>query len=459
MAKASTQMDMTQGKLFSKMVVFTLPIIFSGVLQLLFNAADVMVVGQFAGAQSLAAVGSTGSLVNLFVNLFLGLSSGTGAVVARFYGAHEDLRVRRCVHSAMLLAAVCGLGLSVAGVLLCRPMLQLMGSPADVIDKASLYLRIYFCGMPAMLIYNFGASVLRAIGETRRPLWFLSLAGVINVGLNLVLVVVFHMDVAGVAVATVTSQVVSAFLVVRCLIKTDSCCHLDLHALGFYKEEMGEMLRLGIPAGIQSSLFSVGNVLIQSTINSYGSLAMAGMSASHNVDGFLYTAQNAFHHTASTFVAQNYGAKKPARIRRAMWMCQGMVTLVGVTLGVLMYVNGPALLGIYTTDPQVVAYGMVRLGLMSVTYFLCGNMEVFSGALRGLGYSVSPMIINLIFVCGFRVLWVNATELFVRPVASEFTSLWALMLCWPVSWVLTGGLCALLWATAARKKLKGLQEK
>lgn len=447
------KIDMPQGPMFTKLVLFSLPLMASGMLQLLFNAADVIVVGRFAGEQSLAAVGSTGSLVTLIVNLFVGLASGTGAVIARYYGSRDDDSVRKCVHTAVLISLMAGVFLSLFGFFVSRPLLHLMGSPEDVIDKASLYLKIYFLGMPAQMFYNFGAAVLRAVGDTRRPLYFLTAAGVLNVGLNLVLVLVFHMDVAGVAIATVVSQVVSAVLVLLCLLKTDDCIHLDLRCLRIHTKQLKDMLRIGLPAGLQSTMFSISNVLIQSTINSFGSLVMAGNAAASNLEGFVYTAMNSMHHTATTFAAQNYGAGQYRRLPKVLGQSLILVTGVGIVLGGACLLFSNSLLGIYTDSAVAVGFGVVRLRVFS-TYFLCGIMEVIAGQLRGVGYSVTPMISSLVFACFFRVGWVLWVVNPLRPVVGEVNALTLLYISYPVSWILTFTSHFITYGVASKKLKK-----
>ena len=450
MAK-DVKMDMTSGPIFQKLLVFSLPLMASGVLQLLFNAADVIVVGRFAGEQSLAAVGSTGSLVNLIINLFIGLASGTGAVIARYYGAHEDSSVRRCVHTAILIALGGGVALAAFGFFAARPLLLMMDSPEDVIDKASLYLQIYFLGMPVNMLYNFGAAVLRAVGDTKRPLYFLSVSGVVNVVLNLVLVVVFRMDVAGVAIATVISQAISAVLVLLCLIKTDDCIHLDLRALRIHTRELKDMLRIGVPAGLQGSVFSLSNVQIQSTINSFGSLVMAGNTAASNIEGFIYTAMNAMHQTSTTFAAQNYGAGRYERLPKVQLQSQLIVIAVGLGLGGLAALGGTNLLGVYTDNATAVHFGMVRLMIFAATYFLCGVMEVISGQLRGVGVSVTPMITSLICACGLRILWIFFVVNPLREVLSAEECLRVLYLSYPISWVLAAAVHFICYFVISRK--------
>ncbi|MBQ7982869.1 MAG: MATE family efflux transporter, partial [Clostridia bacterium] len=354
------EMNMCEGPLLSKLVLFAVPLMLSSILQLLYNAADVIVVGKFAGSTALAAVSSTGSLINLIVNLFIGLSVGANVAAARFFGAKDERGVHETVHTAMLLSIIGGIAVGIIGFFCSGTFLKWMDSPPDVIGQATLYMQIYFCGMPASMVYNFGASILRAIGDTRRPLIFLTISGIVNVILNLVLVIVFHMGVAGVAIATVVSQVLSAIFVVVCLIRAEgSAFQLFPRKLRIYRDKLQIMLRTGIPAGIQGSVFSISNVLIQSSINSFGSIAMAGNGAAGNIEGFIYVAMNAFHHAALTFASQNLGAHNLARIRRVAVTCVLIVTVVGLALGGAALLCGEMLLSIYDSDPAVISYGMV----------------------------------------------------------------------------------------------------
>lgn len=423
-------MDMTQGKMLPQILSFAGPLILTGILQLLYNAADVVVVGRFAGAQALAAVGSTGALINLVVNLFTGVATGAGVAVARAYGASDYRLIQKSVHTAITLAVISGFAVLVLGQLLARPMLEWMDSPDDVIDLTELYLRIYFAGMPASMLYNFGAAILRAVGDTKRPLYYLSLSGIVNVILNLILVIVFHMSVAGVAIATVISQVISMVLVIICLIRTDGAIHLDLRRLGIDRGVALDMLRIGLPAGVQGMFFSISNVLIQSAVNSFGSVAMAGNAAAGNLEGFAYTAMNAFHQADVTVSSQNLGAKKFTRVRRTIWLCLGCVTLAGLTVGGLLLAFGEPLLSLYNTDPEVIAYGMKRMLWFLPTYFLCGTMEVVSGQLRGIGYSLMPMIVTLTGVCAFRVLWLQTAFVAWPMLETVYVS-------YPISWAMT----------------------
>ncbi|MBQ8201346.1 MAG: MATE family efflux transporter [Clostridia bacterium] len=443
---------MTSGTLLPKVLMFSLPLIASGVLQLLFNAADMVVVGQWAGSHALAAVGSTGSLINLMVNVFIGLSVGGSVAVARSYGAGDPAAVHKSVHTAMTLAVIAGLLVGVVGFIFCRPLLQLMNNPE--LELATLYMKIYFLGMPANMIYNFGAAILRAVGDTRRPLLYLTIAGVVNVVLNLIMVLVFHLSVSGVAVATVASQIVSAVLVVICLIRTDGFIHLEVKELRIHKKQLVDILRVGLPAGLQGSLFSISNVLIQSSINSFGSAVVAGNSAAGNLEGFVYTSMNAIHQAALTFASQNLGAGKMKRVRRSFWVCLGTVTVIGLVMGTLFYLFGSPLLHLYVGEAEntaeVIRYGLLRMGYILPLYFLCGLMDVAVGTLRGVGYSIMPMIVSLTGACLFRVIW-------IYTVFAAWPTLDVLYISYPISWGLTFGVHLLCYLFIARKKLNALE--
>lgn len=428
--KRSYEIDMCNGPLLGKILLFSLPLMLSGILQLLFNAADVIVVGQFAGTTALAAVGSTGSLTNLLINVFVGLSVGSNVLVARFYGAKQYEELSRTVHTAITISLIFGVILAIFGNLAARPLLTLMGTPDDVLDQAALYMKIYFAGMPIIMLYNFGSSILRAKGDTKRPLYFLLIAGIVNVILNLVFVIVFHMDVAGVALATILSQCISAGLIVASLVKDDGPCRLDLKKLRIHKAEILAMTRIGLPAGFQGAVFSISNVLIQSSINSFGSTVMAGSTAASNIEGFVYTAMNTFHHTAVNFTSQNLGAKKYDRINRSMLLCVLLVSAVGIVAGGGVYLFGDILLRIYNNDPQVIHYGMIRLSYVCLPYFLCGLMDTMVGGIRGLGVSVLPMIVSLVGACGLRIVWIYTIFQWNR-------SLDVLFLSYPITWAIT----------------------
>ncbi len=422
---------MTTGPLFGKIIKFTIPLALSGVLQLLFNAADIVVAGQFAGSGALAAVGSTSALINLIVNLFIGLSVGVNVLVARAYGSGQLKELNSTVHTAILTSILSGILLVFIGVGLSKPLLSLMGTPEDVIDQSILYMRIYFVGMPVSMLYNFGAAVLRAVGDTRRPLYFLTASGVINVCLNLIFVIVLHMGVAGVATATIISQAISAALVLWCLVKSDAPYSVSLRQLRIEKDKLLQMMKIGIPAGIQGATFSVSNVVIQSTVNSFGSIAMAGATASGNIEGFLWTVVDAFTQAAQSFTSQNYGAKKPERVRRVFFICLMMGIASSLVMGAGAYLGGNGLLRLYTTDQEVIEYGLRRMLITCVPYFTIALMNVLVGMLRGLGSSMLPMIMSIVGTCGLRILWIYT----VLPLNRTWEMLF---LSYPISWIVTG---------------------
>lgn len=429
-AVRSYEMDMCNGPIFSKIVAFALPLMLSGILQLLFNAADIIVVGRFAGSESLAAVGSTSSLINLLVNVFIGLSIGANVLVAQYYGAQRRKDLQETVHTAMLLAAMGGALLVVLGVLLADPLLEMMGTPEDVLPLAALYMKIYFVGMPVTLVYNFGSAILRAVGDTRRPLYFLLTAGIINVVLNLIFVIIFSMGVAGVALATVLSQCVSAALIVQCLVRSDAPYRLRKDRLRITPQKLAQIARIGLPAGLQGAIFSISNVLIQSSVNSFGSVAMAGNTAAANIEGFVYTSMNAVYQTALSFTSQNFGAKKFERMTRILFYCLGLVMVVGIVMGGGAVLLGRPLLGIYSSDPRVIQYGIDRLRIISGPYFLCGIMDTMVGGLRGIGCSVVPMLVSLTGACAFRVVWIFTAFAMNRTLQTLYLS-------YPVSWTIT----------------------
>ncbi|MBO5796924.1 MAG: MATE family efflux transporter [Clostridia bacterium] len=431
---------MVEGPLLPGIFLYALPLIATGLLQLLYNAADMIVVARWAGGTALAAVGSNGPLINLIVNVFMGLSVGASVVVSRAFGAGNRKDVHESVHCAMAVSVVSGAVTMAVGLLIARQALVWMGTPADVIDQSTLYLRIYFLGMPAAMVYNFGAAILRAVGDTKRPLYILTLSGLINVILNLILVIGFHWDVAGVATATTVSQIFSAVMVVLCLLKSEDSYRYEIRKTRFYKDKFLQMLRHGIPAGIQGSIFSLSNIIIQSSVNSFGSAAVAGNAASGNLEGLVYVAMNAFHHTSLSFTSQNVGAKKPERLRRIFLLCLLLVTLVGLVLGWVIYLFGEPLLGLYTatssadssiSTKDILHFGMLRMSIIATTYFLCGIMEVLVGAMRGMGAPWMPMLVSIGGVCGVRILWIfTVFELVDR-------SLTCLYLSYPISWIVT----------------------
>lgn len=424
---------MLEGPLFSGIIRYTLPIILTSLLQLLFNAADLVVVGQFCGSLSLAAVGATGAITNLMVNFFIGLSVGAGVTVAHSLGSREEEMVFRTVHTTLPVSVISGVMLTVFGIACSEAFLRMMGTPDTVLPLSAVYMKIYFGGITFTMIYNFCAAILRAAGDTKSPLIFLSIAGVVNVILNVVFVRFFNMNVAGVALATVISQAISAVLVVRELMRRKDACKLTLSKMRIYTAPLKKMILIGMPAGIQGSLFSISNVLIQSSVNSFGDVVMSGNAAAANLEGFVYVSINAFQQTAVNFIGQNAGARQWDRIRKTLRICLSCVTLLGLTLGSAMYAAGPALLSIYITDsPEAMAYGMVRLGYICLPYFLCGLMDVTTGALRGLGSSFIPMLICVLGVCGLRIGWIYT--IFQVP---AFHTPSCLYLSYAISWAVT----------------------
>lgn len=425
--------SMLEGPLLSGILLYTVPVILTSVLQLLFNAADLVVVGRFCGSLSVAAVGATTSLTNLLVNFFIGLSVGAGVAVAHGLGSRENDWVARTVHTALPLALVCGVVVTVLGVGLSETFLKLMGTPEDILPLSGLYMKIYFAGITFTMVYNFCAAILRAAGDTRSPLLFLTFAGVINVALNVVFVTVFQMNVAGVALATTVSQGISAVLVLRALMKRTDACRLELKKLRFHGLQIKKIVRIGLPAGVQSALFGISNVLIQSSVNSFGAVFVSGNAAAMNIEGFLYASLNAFHQTAVNYIGQNTGARRYDRISKILGICYGCVVVLGLSIGAAMWSMGPKLLSLYITDSaDAIGYGMIRMTYMALPYFLCGLMDVSTGALRGLGVSLVPMLISVLGVCGIRILWV--ATIFQLP---GFHTPQCLYLSYIVSWTVT----------------------
>lgn len=424
--------DMCHGSILGKMLRFAIPLMCSSVLQLLFNAADIVVVGKFAGDNALAAVGCNTSLISLLTNLFIGLSVGANVLAAKYYGAKNEDDLNKTLHTSMLLSIISGVILTFIGIGAARVILVLMQTPEKVLGLAETYLRIYFLGMTATMIYNFGSAVLRAIGDTKRPLYYLIISGVVNVALNLFFVIVWKMGVAGVASATAISQCISAGLVVCCLLHEEGGMKLELKKLHIYKDKLLKIIEVGLPAGFQGLLFSLSNVVIQSSVNTYGEVIVAGNSAAANIEGFVYFAMNAFHQATISFVSQNMGAGEYKRVRRILWVGLGCVSVVGLVLGNGAYFFGSTLLGIYSTSGGVIKAGLIRLGIISTTYALCGMMDVMVGALRGIGYSIMPMIVSLIGACGLRLLWL-ATIWKMKP----YHTIQVIYLSYPISWSIT----------------------
>ena len=424
------EIDMCNGTLMDKLISFSLPLMLSGILQLLFNAVDIIVVGRFTGRQALAAVGSTTALINIFTNLFIGISLGANVLAARFYASGKEKEMSETVHTSITLALISGLVMALAGVLLARFALNLMGTPNDVIDQSVLYMRIYFLGMPFFMLYNYGAAILRAVGDTKRPLFFLVISGMTNAVLNLVLVIVFHMGVAGVAIGTIVSQLISSILVLRCLYTSNTSYRLYFSKLGIKTQYLKQIFQVGIPAGIQSTVINLSNALLQSSVNSFGSVAMAGYTAANNIFGFLYMSVNAVTQSCMSFTSQNYGVKKLKRMDRVLLDCMILSVGVTLTLGCGAYFFGPELLKIYTSDADVIRCGVEVLAFTTVPYFCCGIMDLLPGALRGMGYSGVPMILSIIGTVGTRIVWIFGLFPAHRPLSFLFIS-------YPVSWILT----------------------
>lgn len=424
------EIDMCNGTLMDKLISFSLPLMLSGILQLLFNAVDIIVVGRFTGSQALAAVGSTTALINIFTNLFIGISLGANVLAARFYASGKEKEMSETVHTSITLALISGLVMALAGVLLARFALNLMGTPNDVIDQSVLYMRIYFLGMPFFMLYNYGAAILRAVGDTKRPLFFLVISGMTNAVLNLVLVIVFHMGVAGVAIGTIVSQLISSILVLRCLYTSNTSYRLYFSKLGIKTQYLKQIFQVGIPAGIQSTVINLSNALLQSSVNSFGSVAMAGYTAANNIFGFLYMSVNAVTQSCMSFTSQNYGVKKLKRMDRVLLDCTILSVGVALTLGCGAYFFGPELLKIYTSDADVIRCGVEVLAFTTVPYFCCGIMDLLPGALRGMGYSGVPMILSIIGTVGTRIVWIFGLFPAHRSLSFLFIS-------YPVSWILT----------------------
>ena len=424
-------MDMCNGPLFSKILIFALPIMAMNILQLLFNAADMIVVGQFSGSDALAAVGATGSLINLIVASFMGLSAGTSVIVAQDYGAGHPIDVRRSVHTSIAISIIGGLIVAVIGFVFCRPLLEIMGTPEDIINLSTLYMKIYFIGVPAVMVYNFGAAILRAVGDSRRPMYYLIVSGVINVALNLFFVLILHMSVEGVAWATVISQYISTLLTLVCLMKSDGAIRFIPRQLRIDGRKLKNIIKIGLPAGLQSMLFSISNVLIQSAVNSFGSTMVAASSASGNIENLVGTTMNAYYNAAITFTGQNMGAKKYDRIDTIAKVCTVLVFATWIVMGGVILLFGRQLLGIYTSDQQVVELGLLRLKVMMAAYFTCGMMNVFPGLTRGMGFSILPMLCTLIGACLLRIVWLVTFFAWYPTVIMLFV-------CYPITWTLAG---------------------
>ena len=424
------EIDMCNGTIMDKLISFSLPLMLSGILQLMFNAVDIIVVGRFSGSQALAAVGSTTALINVFTNLFIGISLGANVLAARFYAAGKDREMSDTVHTAVTLALVSGIVMAFVGLIFSRWALELMGTPDDVIGQSALYMKIYFLGMPFFMLYNYGAAILRAVGDTKRPLIFLVISGVVNAVLNLILVIMFHMDVAGVAIATVISQLISCILVLRCLRTSKTSYQLHFGKLRINTVYLKQIFQVGIPAGIQSTVINLSNALLQSSVNSFGSTAMAGYTAANNIFGFLYVAVNSVTQACMSFTSQNYGVHKFKRMDKVLVDCLIISVVTSFSLGGGAYFFGSEILKIYTADPEVIRCGLEILSYTTVPYFLCGIMDLFPGALRGMGHSGVPMILSVIGTVGTRIVWIFGIFPHHRSLAVLFIS-------YPASWMLT----------------------
>lgn len=429
---ASYEMDMVHGPITSKVLIFTVPLVLTGILQLLFNAADVAVVGQFSSSNSVAAIGSTSSLINLLISLFMGIGVGVNVLVARYYAIDHKKDVSETVHTSIAVSLIAGTLLAITGIVLARRLLVLMGSPDDVIDLSTLYIRIYFLNMPANIIYNTGASILRAVGDTKRPLYFLIISGSINVFLNLITVIFLHMDVAGVALATSVSIYVSAALIMLTLMRSSGSFAFSWKKMKITPDKLKKILIVGLPAGLQGTVFSISNVLIQSSINSFGSIAMAGNAASGNIEGFVYVSMNSFYQACVTFTSQNYGVRDMERVKKVLKNCLVLVMITGLILGNSAYFFGNALLSVFTRDPEAIAFGLKRLSVICTLYFLCGMMDTVCGSVRGLGSSLAPMIVSVVGVCMLRILWIFTV--FQIP---GLHNLVVLYFSYPITWIVT----------------------
>ena len=421
---------MCSGSIMDKLISFSLPLMLSGILQLMFNAVDIVVVGRFSGSQTLAAVGSTTALINMFTNLFIGISLGTNVLAARFFAAGKSREMSETVHTSITLALISGILMAFVGLFFSKAALTMMGTPSDVIDQSALYMRIYFMGMPFFMLYNYGAAILRAVGDTKRPLIFLIISGIINAGLNMILVIVFHMAVAGVAIATIISQMISCVLVLRCLCQSEGSYRLRFSGLMLKSSYLKLIFQVGIPAGIQSTVINFSNVLLQSSVNSFGSIAMAGYTAANNIFGFLYVAVNSVTQTCMSFTSQNYGVRKYKRMDWILVDCIILTTVVSLLLGCGSYIFGNELLKIYTEDPSVIQCGLEILSYTTVTYFLCGLMDLFPGPMRGMGRSAVPMLLSIIGTVGTRIIWIFVFFPHHRTLSFLFLS-------YPLSWILT----------------------
>ena len=442
----SHEIDMVHGPLFPKLIRFAIPLMISGILQLLFNAIDMVVVGRFSGNEALAAIGSTSALVYTMTNLFTGLALGTNIEAAKDCGAGDDASLHRTVHTSIALALVCGVLMVFVGIFSVRPCLIMMNTPDDVLDMSAIYLQIYFAGMPFFMLYNFGAAVLRAIGDTKRPLFYLLISGVLNAVLNVFLVVTFELGVVGVGIATVVSQAFSAVMVMKCLLTDAAPYRLEWKKIRFHANKLKRILFLGIPAGLQGVVIDFSNIVVQASLNSFGSVVMAGNAAATNLDSFLWTASSAFAQACLSFVGQNVGAKNYRRVDLVVLECSLLVVATCLILPLTLYFNGEAFLHIYSSDPEVVANGMVKFSVILIPYMFCGLMDMIPNATRGMGMSIAPTVISLTLICGLRILW-------ILTVFAHWHDLRVLYISYPLTWILTT-IAQVICFFAARKKMR-----
>ncbi len=443
------EIDMCNGSIMDKLISFSLPLMLSSILQLMFNAVDIIVVGRFSGSSALAAVGSTTALINIFTNLFIGISLGANVLAARYFATNRKEEMSGAVHTAITFALISGIVMVFVGLGMSRTALELMDTPADVIDQSVTYMRIYFAGMPFFMLYNYGAAILRAVGDTKRPLLFLAAAGMANVALDLLLVIVIPLDVAGVAIGTVASQMVSCILVLRCLYKSEGSYQLRFHRLGIRWDYLKRIFQVGIPAGIQSTVINFSNALLQSSVNSFGSIAMAGYTEANNIMSFLYVSVNAVTQACMSFTSQNYSVGKYKRMDRVLLDCMALSAGVSLVLGVGAYVFGSQLLGIYSPEAEVISCGLEILSITTVPYFLCGIMDLIPGALRGMGHSAVPMVLSVIGTVGVRILWIYVFF-------PTHRSLYFLFVSYPASWIATIVMQAICFFLVRKRCIKSM---
>ena len=429
------ELDMTVGSTYKDILLFSIPLFFTNVLQLLYNAADLIVVGRFDGYAAMSSVGATSALINLMINLFIGFATGAGVTISRYFGERNSAGMKRAVSTCVGISIIFGLVVMGIGLTFARPLLTIMSCPADLIDGAELYMRIYFIGMPAFMLFNFGSGVMRAVGDTKRPLRFLTISGLVNIALNLLFVIKFRMGVAGVACATVISQCLSAFFVMRCIVSTKETYMFSLKDIRIFKREFISMTKIGLPAGVQGSLFSLSNVIIQSSVNSFGSVVVAGNTAGMNVESFLYALLNSISQGTLTFTGQNYGKGNIKRIKEGLWKSFVLEFALVFTATTLTIIFSGSILSIYSKDAEVIRVGMVRLLITDCLYFLCGFNEVLAAVLRGLGNSVMPMITTVFAICGLRII-------FIMTIFSSIRTLESLYVTYPVSWLIAAVLNA-----------------